>query len=412
MWKTHPTRRGRRFLALSAAVAVLLLSLLLPSAASPVAAQRAAAGGPCSWWYGIGDSPTAVDVEFAARHYDVIVLNAWETATMRRLRQLAPHVTVLVYKDLASTRNYPGTVDGGVDARYLPTGVGYQAAHTRNPGWFAVDHAGRRVQWLGYPQHWQMAVWDTGYQQTWTQAVTSEVVREGWDGVLADNDFRTLRWYSDAVLAGTVDRAATDRLLRQGLGSMLDAAGASLAAAGKVLVPNISESHLEPGRWGRHARHGGGMDENFVMRTGEGLLTFQNTVWSEMREQAAVGQSWLLLMTHAGGPRDQAARVGFASAALLAGPRTCWGTSFTRDYRDPNWSRYQDLDLGAARAPAVREPSGAWTRRFAGGWVGVNPGAAAVTVQVPQGLVDVDGRSSGGRLSIGGHDARVLVQRR
>lgn len=407
MWKKLSGRAGRGCVALFAA-AVVALSLLLPAGVSSGVVVRGSASPPCAWWYGIGDSPSAADVELAARRYDVVVLNAWETAALRRIKRLNPRVTVLVYKDLSSTRNYPGTVDGGVDARYLPTGVGYQAARTHHPEWFAVDAAGAYVQWSGYPQHWQMAVWDRGYQRAWADAVTAEVRREGWDGVLADNDFFTLRWYSEAVLAGTSGRDDTDARLRQGLESLLDVAGNSLAAAGKLLVPNISESHRRDGRWTSHVRHSGGMEENFMMRTGDGLLTFQGSLWAEMRRQSAAGGSWMLLMTHAGS--QEQARVGFASAVLLGGPRTCWATSYTREYRNPDWSRYQDLDLGVPLEPA-RWNGSVWTRRLAAGWVAVNPSASAVTVRVPAGLVSADSGRPSGSVRVPGRDAAVFVRR-
>ncbi|WP_410575447.1 putative glycoside hydrolase [Amycolatopsis sp. cmx-4-61] len=363
----------------------------------------------CSWWYGIGAPPTAADVRFAARHYEVVVLNAWETAALRELHRLNPRIKVLVYKDLSSTRNYPGTVDDGVDAHRLPTGLGYQAVQRTHPEWFAVDTAGRRIEWADYPQHWQMAVWFPGYQRAWTAAVTAEVVAEGWDGVLADNDFHTLHWYSDAVLAHTADQAGTDRLLRRGLQSLLKTAGPALRRAGKVLVPNISESHLAAQRWRRHSRFGGGMEENFALRTDNGLVTFKGTEWREMRAGAASGRPWQLLMTRSAEEGQQ--RVGYAAAALLAGRRTCWATSSTEDYSRPGWSRYQDLRLGVPRTAAVRERSGAWTRRFTRGWAAVNPTNVAVRVRAPMGMVTVDGRRVRGLVRIPAFDGLVLLAR-
>ena len=171
-------------------------------------ATDTAVSPPRGWWYGIGKTPSSADIEFAARHYDLVVLNAWETAAQRRLRVLNPSIKVLVYKDFSSTRNYPGTVNGRTDAVLLPTGVGYFASHR---DWFATDTEGRRIEWQGYPAHWQMAVWHPAYQRAWASAVTAEVLRNGWDGVLADNDVNTLRWYSPAVIAGTGDSAGTDR---------------------------------------------------------------------------------------------------------------------------------------------------------------------------------------------------------
>jgi hypothetical protein len=358
------------------------------SSAQEIAAPPPKPLAPCAWWYGIGEPPTAAELATAAQRYDVVVLNAPETAAMRKLHELNPKIKVLVYKDLSSTRNYRGAVDGDTDAAFLPTGVGYNAAQRDNPEWFALDTAGRRIEWQGYPKHWQMAVWNPDYQQAWTDAVVAEVKREGWDGVLADNDFNSLSHYSSAVLAGTANVAETDRKLRDGLDAFLAKAGDALTNAQKLLVPNVSETHLVPGRWTAHSRFGGAMEENFGFRedggTG-GLLTFRGNEFQELRAQAALGESWLLLVTRTHNAREE--RSGYASAALLAGPRTCWTRATTDDYRDPEWSTLQDTGLGEAVDAASRLPNGVWTRTFTHGWVAVNTTAKTQTVVPPEGLV-------------------------
>ncbi|MEJ2854269.1 MULTISPECIES: putative glycoside hydrolase family 15 protein [unclassified Saccharothrix] len=366
---------------------------------------------PCAWWYGIGEPPTYADLKFAAQHYDLVVLNATETAAMRRLRKLNPKIKVLVYKDFSSTRNYPGAVDGGKDAAYLPSGVGYIAAQKNHPEWFAVDTADRHIEWKGYPLHWQMTVWTESYQKAWADAVTAEVVREGWDGVLADNDFSSLKYYSSAVVKGTADAAATDRLIRDGLDRFLQVAGDSLAQQGKMLIPNVSESHLTPGRWTAHSRYSGAMEENFGLRentSGGELLTFRGNEFKELRAQAALGESWLLLVTRTHSLREE--RVGYATAALLAGPYTCWNAASTVDYQDPEWSAYQDAGLGEAVEAANQLPNGVWTRTFTHGWVAVNPTGKAVRVTPPAGMATIEGHPVTGAVELTGADAAVLVK--
>lgn len=234
------------------------------------------------WWYGIGKTPTATDINNAAKRYAVVVLNAWETAAMRKIKALNPSVKVLVYKCLSSTRSYSGAVDNGKDAEYLPAGLGYVASR---PEWFAVDTAGKRIEWDGYPGHWQMAVWDPAYQQAWIAAVGAEVTREGWDGVLADNDMNSLRWYSPLLFKGTTSASVTDLKLRDGLAVLLGRARQALADAGKLFIPNISESHVRPGRWTAHCGAVGGMEENAWMREDDGrrgVLTFGGTEFAEL----------------------------------------------------------------------------------------------------------------------------------
>ncbi|OKI15528.1 hypothetical protein A6A25_13605 [Saccharothrix sp. CB00851] len=365
---------------------------------------------PCGWWYGIGEPPTNREIAFAARHYSLVVLNATETIALRKLKQLNPRIKVLVYKDFSSARNYPGAVDGDMDAPLLPTGIGYFRAHREHPHWFAVDTQDHRIEWNSYPKHWQMTVWDPAYQKAWSEAVTAEVVREGWDGVLADNDFSSLKYYSSAVLKGTANAAESDRLIRDGMDTFLTTAGDALRKAGKMLIPNVSESHLTAGRWSAHSRYDGAMEENFGLRdTGTGeLLTFKGNEWKELRSQAALGETWLLLITHTKGAREE--RVGYATAALLASPHTCWSGATTRDYRNPDWSRYQDAKLGEATETANRLPSGAWDRRFTGGYVAVNPTGKPAQVTPPPGLVDIDGGGTApATIEVASGDAVILV---
>ncbi|MEV6640572.1 putative glycoside hydrolase family 15 protein [Amycolatopsis sp. NPDC051371] len=365
------------------------LSGCVKSSAQELSAPPPKPLAPCAWWYGIGQPPTSREIELAAKRYQVVVLNADQSAAMRHLRELNPQVKVLVYKDLSSTRNYPGAVDGGRDAAFLPSGIGYVAAQQNHPDWFATDQNGRRIEWQGYPKHWQMAVWNADYQQAWTDAVVAETTREGWDGILADNDFNSLSHYSPATLAGTANVAETDRKLRDGLDAFLSRVGDAFVKAGKLLVPNVSETHLVPGRWTAHSRFGGAMEENFGFRedggTG-GLLTFRGNEFQELRAQAALGESMLLLVTRTRNAREE--RAGYASAALLAGPRTCWTPATTDDYRDPEWSDLQESGLGEAVDAAGRLPNGVWTRTFSHGWVAVNTTAATQTVTPPEGLVE------------------------
>jgi putative glycosyl hydrolase-like family 15 (GHL15) protein len=408
---TQRRQRARRGYAAAAAVLVLLAA---ETACAPGWADRPAAPpkplAPCAWWYGIGEPPSDDELELAARRYDVVVLNATETAAMRRLHELNPEIKVLVYKDLSSTRNYPGAVHGDTDATWLPTGIGYNAAQNTHPEWFALDVEGQRIEWQGYPKHWQMTVWDPAYQQAWAAAVTAEVTREGWDGVLADNDFNTLRHYSSAILVGTAHHEATDRLLRDGLDAFLSVVGPSLEKAGKIFVPNVSETYLIPGRWTAHSRFNGAMEENFGFRDDGGsgeLLTFQGNQWKELRAQAALGESWLLLVTHTRNARQE--RAGYASAALLAGPYTCWTGATTATYRDPEWSPLQEAGLGEAVDVATRQPNGAWTRPFTNGWVAVNPTGATVQLTPPAGLVDITGAPVS-HVELTAGDGSVLVK--
>ncbi len=377
-----------------------------PAEPPPSSREPAGKPGTCGMWLAIGAQPTDEQLVDAAKRYPVVILNPWEIEAQRRLRELNPAVTVLVYKDLASSRS-----DGPGPGGLLASGVDYNT----NPEWFALDTAGQRVEWAPYPRHWQMAVWNAGYQQKWTEDVTAETVRNGWDGVFADNDIADLRFYSDAVLAGTSGHDGTNQLLRDGFDRMVTTAGSALAAQGKLFVPNLSAARLFPGRWTEHSRFGGAMEENFAQYGDDGsLITWQGHQWDEMLQAARDGKHLSLLVTKTGDvpqSRDGAPeRVGFAGAALLAGDRTCWTVSPTGDYSQPGWSGYQSLSLGDPVGPAVRDDSGVWTREFDGGWVALNPTADSATVMPPADLRTPGGTPVAGQLTVADADAVILVR--
>jgi hypothetical protein len=368
-----------------------------------------ATGGRCrGLWYGIGDRPTDEELEAAVGRYGVVVLNAWEVEAMRRLKELDPTITVLVYKDFSSTRNYEGALDpDGSDAEFLPTGLGFAATQAEHPEWFATDTGGNLIEWAGYAGHWQMTVWDPGYQEAWATAVTQEVTEAGWDGVFADNDFASLEFYSDAVLAGTADQAATDQQIRDGLDQLVTTAGEMLAAQDKVLVPNVSEHRLYPGRWTEHSRFGGAMDENFAMRIDDSLLTWQEAGWPELVESAADPDRLTLLVT-AGD--DQAATTGAAGAALLAGPGTCWSASHVVGYAEPEWTDVQAADLGEPTGEAATIGEDVWARGFDRGWAIVNPTSSDVIIQLPEGLTTIDGTATGAEIPLPAATGLVLLE--
>ncbi|PRY18432.1 putative glycosyl hydrolase-like family 15 (GHL15) protein [Kineococcus rhizosphaerae] len=344
-------------------------------------------------WYAIGDEPTAAEVDAAPRTYGVVVLNPWDGWAAQRIHQLDPSVVVLMYKDLSSTRSYAGAY-----AQADPAGVRYAEAEQDAPRWFATDTSGARVQWGPYPGHWQMAVWDSGYQQRWAANVTREVLAGSWDGVLADNDFATLGFYSSAVLAGTTSRQETDAKIRAGLDVMVTTVGTALNARGKVLVPNLSEARLYPGRWASHARYGGAMEEAFAhwgTDTSSGFLwDWSGTGWqAQTAQMASPGLS--LAVTRASASDRRTSLFGYTSVLVRGDSTSYWTGSTTPagDYSAPESIPEMAWPVGAAVSGPVQLVSGAWTRTFQGAFAAVNPTQQRVVVPVPAGFVDAQGRT-------------------
>lgn len=397
VWERRPTLtdlgKGMAMFRLGrTACRAVLAAVLAMSLTSCWPQSRPTLGPPlCSLWFAIGDSPTADEIKTVGKRYDVVILNAWETDKMRLLRSVNPDVKVLVYKDLASTRSYPGAFDHGRDDAHLPTGVGYGEAENSHPEWFALNTQGQRIEWSrAYPDHWQMAVWDKGYQKAWADNVVDEVVREGWDGVFADNDFAQLGYYSNDIIEGTGDSRGTNARLREGLDEMVKGVGRRLNEVGKSLVPNVSEARVTPGRWMSHAQFGGALAEYFAIRESNGqILPLDSAEWDEMVLQSELDAGRLLLITHGTSPGD--VRTGFAAAALLANNETCWMPASDAQYDTPGWAYWQDLPLGSPVGPATRADNGVWHREFVNGWVAVNPTPTPAAMAVPDEMRSVDG---------------------
>ncbi len=358
--------------------------------AAAVPAGGSGPPGRRGYLYLVGHSPTDAEVDAMPSRYGVVVLNEWDTAAARRLKQRDPSVVVLMYQCLSSSRSSD-------DPTHRSGGVLYGAAAS---SWFATDTFGNRVPWTPYPGHWQMAVWDAGYQQSWVNTVVADVVAGGWDGVLGDNDISTLSWYNGAQLAGTGSRAATDARLRDGLQQLIDRAGQALTAKGKLLVPNISDGRLFPGRWVAHSRYGGGMEENFA-HFGQSASSDFVGDWgpdgwiAQTDEMRAPGLSLAITRAAPGDHRTQL--YGYTSALVRADGDAFWMPSTDGGAAYANLPSITEMSwpLGAATGNPVRTAAGAWTRQYASAWVAVNPTGTAVTLTPPPGARAADGSVPG-----------------
>lgn len=338
-------------------------------------------------WMSYGRSPSLTEVAQVANKYDVFVLNAWDTAQLREIKRVNPKAIVLVYKCLSSTRNYSGAVDNGVDAAKLPSGVGYAQASAQ-PSWFALNTAGRRIEWDTYAKHWQMAVWNADYQRAWVKSVTDEVVAEGWDGVMADNDYYTLKHYSSDLVAGTSTANETDAKIRGGLDQLVEMSGKELNKHGKIFIPNLSDGRLDLARWQKRAATGGIMEEQFTHwgdNPADGhVYDWGRTGWIDQTAELASPLTLAVTRTRAGDVRTQ--RFGYASALVRAQGRVVWMPHTDGAYRQHEWFSWQDIKVGKALAAGTRTGNGAWVRPFENAYVVVNPTNSAVTVRIPAGF--------------------------
>jgi hypothetical protein len=331
-----------------------------------------------------------------------VILQAWQYRLMRTIKRRSPATKVLVYKDMASTRDDAHRRD------VLPTGVGYGYANAHHPEWFLKDTSGRRVDWAAWPHAWQMDVGSSSYQRAWARNVASELRRRGWDGVFVDGVARTMQypWYLNGrVLAkypGPDDyaRATTGFLQR---------VGPALRRRHLLVVGNINDATLP--LWRQWVGYLSGAAKEWWTKAqrgrGEGILADEDWAFQMRLLRAAQARDKAFIaITY--GPADDIPAMEYARASFLLferGRRSAFTFSTGCGAEPP--VRYWREDVGAPRgAPTLAH--GIWRRRFTRGLVVVNPSA---TVTITAGLdgtyVKPDG-SRAGAVALPPHTGLVL----
>ena len=243
--------------------------------------------------------------------YRYVILQAWEYRRIAAIKKQSPGTEVLVYKDMASTRD---------DARrqdQLPAGVGYDYANRHHPEWFLKDTNGRRVAWASWPHAWQMDVGSRAYQRAWARNVARELPRRRWDGVFVDGISRTLQypWYVDGRLLakypgpGDYQRATTGFLRR---------VGPALKRRHLLVVGNINDAPL--GLWRRWVGYTSGASKEWWTKSDKardtGMLTGDEWAF-QMRLLSRAQALHKIFVAIAYGPADDVAAMSYARASFL-----------------------------------------------------------------------------------------------
>lgn len=334
-----------------------------------------------------------------------VILQAWEYRLMRAIKRRSPATTVLVYKDMASTR------DDAQRADVLPAGVGYRYANAHHPEWFLKDTSGRRVAWASWPHAWQMDVGSSSYQRAWAGNVGSELRRRGWDGVFVDGIARTMQypWYLDGrVLAkypGPDDYAqATTGFLRR--------VGPALRRRHLLVVGNINDATLP--LWRQWTGYLSGASKEWWTKAGrgrgEGVLTGADWAFQMRLLRTAQARSKIFVaITY--GPVDDVAAMEYARASFLLferGRRSAF--TFSTGCGPEPAVRYWRESVGAPVGRPART-HGIWRRRFTRGLVVVNPSPTlTVTAGLDGTYVKPDG-SVAAAVALPPHTGLVLRRR-
>lgn len=397
-------RPARRLLA---AVAVTTLAVTLPllsGVTAPAAASTsssAAAGtvNPPVLWYSLTGTPSDADLRYAAEHVRVVVLNAWDGDAAAYLNSLNPAVTVLAYKDLASTRRYAAQ-----HSYEQPSGVRYQDAPE---AWFAHDSSGNRIQWGDFDGHYQMATWNTAYQNAWADRVTAEIAGGPFDGIVADNALRKDTGY----FTGTYEAGKTSADVQAGVEAIVNKAGAKLNAAGRTMVVNVTEGRNDLGFWERMSRYGGGAEEQFVHwgeRRSEGLFWDWGTAgWADQVKELQLSP---MTLTHTTGADDDELTFDYGLASFYLGGGGVGAFTMTGHNGDIPVTQLrpeQFWDLGSPTSAMTKRSNGTYWRSFTDGYAVVNPTRSTQTVPLPSGLHGADG-PVGTSLTLPAQTGRVL----
>jgi hypothetical protein len=336
--------------------------------------------------------------------YRYVILNAWNYRLIRRLKAETPGIKVLVYKDMATSRE--DTARNGVDHRFIPAGVGFAWAAKHHPDWFVTDAGGRRINWKAWPSQWQMDVGKPAYQQAWRSNVSRELKQFGWDGVLIDNVNASLQypWILDGR---TTPRYPTDADYEAATTQFLMHVAPALKKDGFLVIANMND--VTGPLWRRWlALTSGAMKEWWTkagLDTEEGLLG--GDAWAQQMELFGVAQSLgrvFLAVTYGRALDSRAMR--YARASFLLG----WSGGGSAliyqicgaDPWSPEWSSEIGLPLGSARAV-----EGVWRREFTRGMVLVNPSDSSVSVQLPKTYLLLSGSPVTG-IVLGPRDGLVL----
>jgi hypothetical protein len=378
----------------------VLASIVLFAVAAALGALSATAGSGSS-----SPSLAAVRICNGARPgagYRYVVLQAWEYGQIPAIKRQSPGTKVLVYKDMASTRD-----DVTHSQTELSTGVSYAYANRYHPEWFLKDTSGKRVNWASWPHSWQMDIGSRSYQRVWARNVARELRSRGWDGVFVDGISRTMQypWYLNGrVLAkypGPNDYArANTRFLRR--------VGPKLRRR-HLVIGNINDATLH--LWRRWIRFTSGVSKEWWTKSnanrGVGMLSGADWAFQTqlMREAQARHKVFIALSY---GPADDMAAMDYARASFLLfarGGRTAFGYTPPCGV-EPSTPRWR-LDVGAPAGPPKLNGA-VWERQFANGVVVVNPsGSATVTVPLGGQYVQPNGTAVTALL-LGPHSGAVL----
>jgi hypothetical protein len=368
---------------LTAAAAGLSFAALAVGAPGAALADPPAPAGVAAWRFCTYCVAQGGDLS----RYRYVGLNAWNHDRIPSLKAANPSLEALVYKDMASTRSYDC---GGL----IPAGVDYCWADQHRPDWFTLDAAGRRIEWSGYAQVWQMDVGSPAYQEQWAANVVAELRANGWDGVFVDNANVDESLY---VGARGMREYPTQPAYEAATRSFLASVCPKVIAAGFLCLPNIQAHPVlaDAALWKDWLRFTSGGFREYWMKWGfDAAGSFADGAWDDLHRIARTVQAEgkiFVPVTYA--PPTDVRSMRWARANFLLtwnGGPSALVFAPTPEAQDP-WANDWTTDVGRPLAPVVAADE-IWSRRFSDGLVLVNRSAGPKVVPLGGTYALPDGR--------------------
>nr|WP_233195623.1 putative glycoside hydrolase [Corynebacterium sp. 13CS0277] len=314
-----------------------------------------------------GDPITPSQLRSARGKFRAAILQPWEVEAATQLKQADPDCVVLAYQCASSVRDYePGPVYSSMLNPQLAEELGTFATR-----------GGRRVEWDGYPGHYQQDVTNPVYRAAASTGALARVMGTSFDGIYADNDV-----FDDYYqLQLPLDQIADAGDLRHGLTELLHDLGPRLAAQRKILVPNIAESRRLRGRWEEHSHYGGGVEECWLAwGTNPDERLGPEDIKAQARQLRAPGLS-IMRTPGTGDAEDPYVQLALAAAWVFAPSSDVAVTATAHDgYSVIPTHPAADIDLGPARGPLRHSGNGVFTRRLQHGYAAINVGTEQASV--------------------------------
>jgi hypothetical protein len=350
----------------------------------------------------IDNNPNFSNLSQTAQRHDFVILKPSMTAQLQQLKSSNPDVTVLMYKNLSASIDYPSNA-------YLTTGVSHDEADSQHPEWFLLNTSGQRFTFRDHSYLWAMDVGSASYQQRWGDNVLASLNQLGFDGVFIDDTNPTMKGHYDV---SRVAKYPSDAAYQAATESALANISPRIRSAGYEVVSNI-------GHWGEYPEVGqswlryldGAMAEHFGKwgsSAGSGYAWEDN--WNNQLENLKYAQEQgkdFLAVTTSATTDAAAARYGWGTLLLGAGGNAHF--ALHGNYSTETWFPEYDYEIGEPAGPESRLPSGIHMRLFTNGIVVVNPTSDRLSTDLCGGTYSGSGHSHVTGIQLGANSAAIMT---